>query len=700
MKKNGLLLLLVGALVLGASIMSLRQESLQNSAITQYFDKNIVITAQVVTDPSRIAPKVRGSFLLPESYSFLARARRIRAGHALYTLRIPIRIITSKQEVASLLPGQTIRFSATVHSSKEARVAALVITRGEIEILTPPSRWARSLGAIRLGLRESSGDGDAGGLIPGMVLGDTSKQSPEFKTAMKRSGLTHLVAVSGANFAIVSSFLLWVMQFVIRRMRWRLGVTAIFLISFIALVRPSPSVLRAAAMAAVLLIAKGSQRSGDSLPALGFAIGAVIIADPWQSRDPGFALSVLATAGLLLFAPHLVAHLSRKMKPIIAQALAPPIAAILFCSPILLALSGYLSPMSIVANVLAAPVVAPITILGFIAALVHPLAPSISAVLIFLIRYPAAFIARIAFWSAGFPVIELAILTLAVFALVIFLARKRIKLLIIALIFIVVISNIQGWPAGDWTVANCDVGQGDSSVINLGAHRGIVIDVGPDPELVDKCLKDLGITQIPILILSHFHADHVAGLPGLEKSRTVGQVWVNHLDPSLAHLNQIVVSRGYSISIADASIHVLWPDSGQHSFASVAGDGSAMNNTSIAIEILTPQFSFFSAGDLEPEAQKGIVADLHHVDIYKVCHHGSSFQDPDFMRALSPQVALISVGATNSYGHPAPTTVHALVRLGAKVLRTDTDGAIAIDVQEHHVRIRTARQGFHLFTFN
>ncbi|MFN9907872.1 MAG: ComEC/Rec2 family competence protein, partial [bacterium] len=83
-----------------------------------------------------------------------------------------------------------------------------------------------------------------------MVLGDTSKQSPTFKADMKRSGLTHLVAVSGANFAIVSAFVLWAMQFFIRSIKWRLGATAIFLATFIALVRPSPSVLRAAAMAA------------------------------------------------------------------------------------------------------------------------------------------------------------------------------------------------------------------------------------------------------------------------------------------------------------------------------------------------------------------------------------------------------------------------------------------------------------------
>lgn len=188
----------------------------------------------------------------------------------------------------------------------------------------PKLHIGQVLGAIRLGLRSLSGDGNAGALIPGMVLGDTSKQSAEFKNSMKRSGLTHLVAVSGANFALVSAFVLWMMQFLFTRMKFRLTATAISLIAFIALVRPSPSVLRAAAMAAVLLIAQGTHRGRDSLPALGFAMAAVVLVDPWQARDAGFALSVLATGGLLLFAPVLVEKLSSHVPEKLAQALAPP----------------------------------------------------------------------------------------------------------------------------------------------------------------------------------------------------------------------------------------------------------------------------------------------------------------------------------------------------------------------------------------
>ena len=706
------MLIFIAALLLGSTVMSLRQASLANNAIRTYLDQPIDITAQVATDPVLSAPKVSGSFFAVRNYTFMARAQFVSAGGKNFELRVPIRIVTPSRTVADLLPGQKIHFRGTAVLSKEARVAALVFVRGDIEVRTEASKWAKGLASIRNGLRINSGSGDAGALIPGMVLGDTSKQSPTFKADMKRSGLTHLVAVSGANFAIVSAFVLWAMQFFIRSIRWRLGATAIFLASFIALVRPSPSVLRAAAMAAVLLVAKGSRRPSDSLPALGFAIAAVVIGDPWQARDAGFALSVLATAGLLLFAPRIIAWLSKYLPKLISEALAPPIAATIFCSPVLIAIAGYLAPMSVIANLLAAPAVAPITIIGFISALISPIAPFVTRVLIFVIHFPAAFIAWIAHWAAQFPVLQMSSAILIGLLIALWFARTLLqahwkKYVAVALCVLLFITWISRWPGGEWSVANCDVGQGDSSVINLGNHRAIVVDVGPDAALEDACLKALGIREIPLLILTHFHADHVEGLPGLLKKRSIGQVWVsNNSDPIfeservqnwLKGVDVQVVTRGMQSRISNMQINVLWPLTTTQQFATNPGDGSAINNSSIATMISSPDFSFFAAGDLEPPVQELLRADVTHVDIYKVSHHGSKYQDPEFMSLLSPAIAMISVGAGNTYGHPAPQTVAALTRLGARVVRTDTDGAIAITAKNHRLSIKLAQSGVHIF---
>jgi competence protein ComEC len=266
---------------------------------------------------------------------------------------------------------------------------------------------------------------------------------------------------------------------------------------------------------------------------------------------------------------------------------------------------------------------------------------------------------------------------------------------------------LQRWPAGDWDVANCDVGQGDSMVINLGHHQGILIDVGPDPIVEDRCLKALGIDEIPLIILSHFHADHAGGLSGVLKNRKIAQIWLSsnaepllesaHVVSLLAGVEKVTPQRGYSAQIAKFTIKVLWPASGTHIFASMPGDGSAVNNSSIAVLITSSDLTLFAAGDLEPPAQHELVRDVSGVDVYKVSHHGSKYQDAQLMAKLDPKVAVVSVGAKNPYGHPAPQTIAALTRLGAEVVRTDISGAISMTVKAHQIKIRTSKGRFNLF---
>jgi competence protein ComEC len=490
---------------------------------------------------------------------------------------------------------------------------------------------------------------------------------------MRRSGLSHLVAVSGANFAIVSAFVLWCAQFVFRRITPRLILTAVVLASFIALVRPSPSVLRAAAMAAVMLLAMKQGQARDSLPALGFAIAAVVFIDPWQSRDPGFALSVLATAGLLILAPRVVAYLQRWLPEKLAQVIAIPVAALAFCLPVIVAISGYISPFSIIANIAAAPLVVPITIVGFIAALISPLSPPAAEFLIFFIRPFAHAISAIARWGSQFPVITTpkgyaGFAVLVTLLILVFIFRKRIliPLLVISLALI----WLGRFPAGDWDVFICDVGQGDAAVISLPDNRAIVIDVGPSSELIDKCLRSLRVKRISLLILTHPHADHVAGLSGATKNRIIDATWYGN------------IAAGSKAVIGKYSIEVLWP-------LTVGATDENPNNISIAAKIRSADLTLFAAGDIEPPVQERLRGQVGKVDIYKVAHHGSRFQDSELMQEIDPTLAVISAGEGNTYGHPAPETLQSLQRLGAHILRTDKDGAIAIKAQRHRITFDT-----------
>jgi competence protein ComEC len=373
--------------------------------------------------------------------------------------------------------------------------------------------------------------------------------------------------------------------------------------------------------------------------------------------------------------PRAIAYLERYLPKIIAQAIAAPIAATVFCAPVIVAISGYLSPMSIFANLLAAPAIVPITIVGFISALLSPFMPGFSSLLVSCVKPLAWWIASVADWAAGFRVLTISkgllgfIFVIITIALILLLPRK---VVIAAVLIALSLSYLQRFPGGDWQVANCDIGQGDGAAINLGNHRAIVIDTGPDPELIDRCLKQLSIREIPLLILTHGHADHIAGLAGAIRGRKVGATWFGN------------VKRGTSAQIGDAKIKVLWPDNGEYD----------PNNSSIAVRIDTPDFSLFAGGDMEPLTQVVIASELRKVDIYKVCHHGSAYQDESFTRALAPQVAMISVGAGNSYGHPAANTLALLRQVSAKVLRTDVNGAIAIAADRHRLKIRTSKGRF------
>ena len=615
-RKKYLIVLL--AFLVGASVMSIRQSSLAASEIHASIGKSVTLDFTVVTDPKKIK---NGKI------SLIAK-----------TKGVPVRVIGFGDEY---LPSAKFRATGKLLVSKEPRVAALFISWKKFKVIDNATWWQQKLGNIRKGLREAA---KSEPLIPGMVLGDTSLQSVEFSDAMRRSGLTHLTAVSGANFAIISSFLLWLMQFPIRKVRARLFVTSIFLIAFIGLVRPSPSVLRAAAMAAVVIFAKSHRSQSHSIPSLGFAIAIVVIADPWQSRDPGFALSVLATAGLLLIAP--------KLK--LPKGFAEPIAATILCSPIIVALSGYLSITSIFANVLAAPLVAPVTILGFVAALLPPLAP----ILIPLAKIPAGLITKIAFKAADFPVIQLksALLILLVGALL-FLGRRY---LILILPLLLLLTYLQRWPNNGWQIANCDVGQGDALVLKVAPNSAVVIDTGPEPKLIDQCLRSLSIKEIPLLIITHPHADHIGGLSGALHNRKVGKVLQS-------------ATRGEVLQVADMRIEILWPDGASHYFADNGGEGSQINNQSIVALITTPAYKLLATGDAEPDVQRLLTPPK--VDYLKVAHHGSRYQDLRFNALANPAVAIISVGIGNKYGHPADSTV----KLFKKVLRTDKNGAIAID---------------------
>lgn len=309
-------------------------------------------------------------------------------------------IVLAGQEWARLEMGDRVR----VHASPEAtdpgrREAALIGRSASVRLLEPASGTLGAVTALRRGLAQAAGAPTGGAspgqappgpwpagsreLVPGVALGDDHALPASVRQDMRTVSMTHLTAVSGQHVAIVLGLCLAALGVVPRR--WRALIGALLLAGLVILVRPSGSVLRSAAMGSVMLLGVAAGRRATALPSLCTAIVLLLLIDPWQARDYGFALSVSATAGILLGQRPVAAALSRHLPRWAATAVALPLVAQAACAPILILLQPSVGAWSVPANVLAAPVVPLVTVCGILAALIAPLWPAAA----WLIAWPA-----------------------------------------------------------------------------------------------------------------------------------------------------------------------------------------------------------------------------------------------------------------------------------------------------------------------
>ncbi|WP_307814025.1 ComEC/Rec2 family competence protein [Streptomyces sp. N35] len=627
----------------------------------------------------------------------------------------------------SLLPSTRLQLRAPLSPPLPGgdRVAAVLRVPGgqEPRIIEGPTALQRTAGDLRAGLREATEHltGDARALLPGLVVGDTTRVPPDLHDAFRATDLTHLLAVSGSNLTIVLVLLIGPPALAMRAERRglapRLGLslrtTAILggalTLAFVLVCRPDPSVLRAAACGAIALLAIATGRRRSLIPALAAAALLLLLYDPWLSHSYGFLLSVLATGALLVIAPRWSAALQRRrVPPRIAEALAAAASAQAVCAPVVVVLSSRVSLVAVPCNLLAELAVAPATVLGFAALALAPVAMPLAKALAWCAGWPTGWVASVARTGAGFPgaqaewpdgwsgALILAALVLVSIPLARRVLRHPLALIACALLLVLAVLRpapltrvLTGWPPPDWRYVLCDVGQGDASVLATGPGTAVVIDAGPDPRLVDHCLHSLGVTRVPLVLLTHFHADHVAGLPGVLRGRSVGAIQTTGLQrpPEQAEFVRVQAeAHGVPLLAAMAGesrragpVHwqVLWPPVGRPGVTAP----TEPNDASVTLLVRTAGLTLLLPGDLEPPSQQALLKahpDLPAVDVLKVPHHGSPHQDPSFLRRARPRLAVIGVGRDNGYGHPSPHVIDTLRSFGATVLRTDTDGAVAL----------------------
>jgi competence protein ComEC len=640
---------------------------------------------------------------------FAGTAISIEVGGAATSLSSPVLVFGELPKGAHI--GSTIRVAGSLKAlAPEESTAFLLFASGTISIEAAPPWYLGWANGLRDGFRDAAAElpGDGGDLLPGLAIGETSAVSASLDAAMKASSLSHLTAVSGANCAVVVGLIIVVGGALGASRAVRSVAALVVLLGFVVLVTPEPSVVRAAVMATIVLIAVLSGRPVRGLPVLSLAVICLLVADPWLSREYGFILSVLATGGLLLLAGPLAVRLARCMPLPIAAVIAVPLAAQLACQPVLILLNASIPLYGVVANVLAEPAAPLATVLGLIACLTLPGLPWLGHAVASLAWLPSSWIASVATFFAAAPgnripwlagpigVGLLALLTGLALVAVFGGERRRARWVAgaaSALIVIVLVGSSLGTRIiqdlnrpPNWQIAVCDIGQGDATLVRSDGLIAL-IDTGPRPERLTKCLGTLGIDHIDLLVLTHYDLDHVGGasaVVGLVDQALVGPSGGaddDRLDSALARSGATVTaaSRGMTGTLGEFRWQILWPESQLHGLEPGNDVSIAMTFLPVGTCIAGCLSSLFLA-DLGEQPQGLVLAagPVPRVDVVKVSHHGSADQNARMYEQASAIVGVIGVGADNTYGHPTSRLLNMLAAVGTAALRTDQDGLILL----------------------
>ncbi|MDA1361052.1 ComEC/Rec2 family competence protein [Glycomyces luteolus] len=611
-------------------------------------------------------------------------------------------LVASGDEWLEIDAGQRLTVPAVLREADGGRLtAAIVSARGPPErsgTLSLPNRVAAHV-RERLATAVESVPQPEAGLIPALAVGDVSMMDPELAADFRTTGLVHLVVVSGYHLSLVVGAVLAVALACRAGPRARVAAGAVAIAAIVVVAGPQPSVLRAAVMAGMTLLALAAGRPRAAMPGLATAVLVVVLADPDMAAQAGFALSVAACVGLLLLAFRWARPLEHRGWPqSVALAVTIPLATQVAVTPLLIGLGSGVSLVSVPVNVLAALVAAPVVVLAVGAAAVAAVWLPAGEVAVQLAAVPARWLIWLARNGAEIPGALLPLpgglwwglgSAAALAVLIALLQIRRLRVPILAVLLSAGLGTVPaclttGGPPSGWVVTMCDVGQGDALVLPAG-DAVVVVDVGPEPAAVDACLDELEVDRIALLVLSHFHIDHTAGIGGAVEGREVDAILAP--PPGEARYGyELVEERAGVVPVLEAApgqvfefgatrLEVLGPPT-----ELLSGTRSDPNNNSVAVRADVAGTSVLLTGDVELEGQRALLGSgaVLGVDVLKVPHHGSSFQVREFLETADPAVALVGVGAGNEYGHPDPGALGVLEEGGALVLRTDESGWITV----------------------
>lgn len=564
-------------------------------------------------------------------------------------------------------------------------------------VRAPPGRLLASTEHVRSRVRDAATrglDGDRAGLAVGLVTGDTRLLSVQASDRMADVGLTHLVAVSGSNVAIVLAGVALVTGMVGVGARGRRVLVVGAVAWFVVLTRAEPSVLRAAVMASAVLAARARGVGTHAVHALSVAVLVLVAADPALAGSLGLLLSAAATTGVLVVAPVVARRLHRWPRPA-AVLVSVTVGAQLAVAPVLLATVGEVPLASIPANLLAVPAAALASTIvgtGTIVALLHPGTAGVVFALADLplgIVLAASRVPELAVVSPQQPAVLLVAFGVTGWLLASRGTRTARAALTLAAMGMALLVPVSRPVPSVLTVTAIDVGQGDAVLVE-GAGARILVDGGPEDDVVASWLRRRGVAWLDLVVLTHPHADHAVGLPEVLDRVRVGAVWLRETQADsgfeadvrdaagAAGVAVVEPVAGQRASVGGLVVHVLSPPRGRP----FVGSDSEVNEMSLVLRVDQGDRRALLTGDAEAEAQARLLASPSalRAGLLKVPHHGSSTSETALFTAVGAQVALVSAGRDNDYGHPHRDVLAALRRSGTRVRRTDLEGTVTVAV--------------------
>ncbi len=736
MRKKPVLLLAFACL--GLMIGSARMQMLSASLLRdRYMGKRIHADVTIVDSPNQ-----KGTML-----GFTARVDRVKLSRSWQNDGEDIRIeimchdkcaldqspplrqgeqlnLTGRVQPAPSTPGADFDYGAYL---KQRGINAVLVSQpGAVKLLRQRrGGWGGLVDAVRrraFASLEQGGWGTAGAVLKGMVLGDTSQVSDDVISDFRDSGLLHLLAVSGENVVLLG-FIVSLICRLLLLPRMAATVIAMFVLCvYVPLTGAGPSIVRAGVVGSLGLAATLLGRRGNRYHFLALAAAVILSLNPFSLLDPGFQLSFAAVLAIFMLAP-IIRERLRLLPRTLADVISVSTSAGLATAPITLIHFRQISLLTVPANIAVDWLAGPVMLMGTLSIATGLFSLDLSWLLNGAGAACTGYVIAVAGFFAGLPGAVYsggpppAIATISYYALlggavtaakkgvmkpfVSRFMRRRREFAALALVALALTLGL-AWLSHRNTVASApesfrvsffDVGQGDSALIQVPHGASILVDGGPGSSVLDR-LSQSGAASLDAVVLTHSHADHLAGLIEVLKHYHVGTVYDGG-SPSSSPLYQDflkeikarevayhVVRRGQKLAYDELTLAVYNPGDSQR-----PDDPNANSVVLVAsyhgLDILMP-------GDAEGDVLKTL--SLPHVDVYKIGHHGSRDQSmQQVLERIRPAVAVVSVGANNDYGHPAAETMAKLKASGARIFRTDRQGTVRVSLTGNGIEVRTDR---------